>query len=251
MKNADQWKPTKFIEKRSGALIASRDPSEVGVASRIAADTIAAFYQRAIPEYAHGDLIDLGCGTIPLYGVYSRYVKSTTCSDWENSQATNPHVDMFIDLNEIPLPIEDSSFDTVLLSDVLEHVMSPWDLVGEIARILRPGGTLLLNVPFYYPIHSPPYDFHRFTEFALRAMCDRADLDLLELSPTGGAPEVLADVNGKVLVNVPRVGKILSRVYTWMARLWVRGWLGRQLSSKTASSFPIAYALVATKPASE
>lgn len=251
MKNADQWKPTKFIEKRPGVLIANRDRNEVGVSSRLAADTVAAFYQRAIPEYARGDLLDLGCGTVPLYGLYSRYVDSATCSDWEYAQSSNPHIDMFVDLNDIPLPIESSSFDTVLLSDVLEHVMSPWELIEEVARILRPGGTLLLNVPFYYLIHSSPYDFHRFTEFALRAMCERAHLDVIELSPTGGAPEVLADVTGKVLANQPGVGRALSTAFVWMAGPWVRGWLGRYLSRSTSSSFPIAYALVARKPADQ
>jgi SAM-dependent methyltransferase len=250
LKNADRWKPTKFVEKRPGVLIANRDQNEVGVSSRIAADTIAAFYRRAIPEYARGDLLDLGCGTVPLYGLYSRYVDSTTCSDWENSQSTNPHIDMFIDLNEIPLPIDDASFDTVLLSDVLEHVMHPWELIDEVARILRPGGTLLLNVPFYYVIHSPPYDFHRFTEFALRAMCERAGLDVIELSPTGGAAEVIADVTGKVLAIQPWVGKALSTAYTWLAGFWVRGWFGRYLTSTTESTFPIAYALVARRPVS-
>ena len=113
-----------------------------------------------------------GAGPSPCTASTPGSFESTTCADWENSQSANPHIDVFVDLNELPLPFDDSSADTLLLSDVLEHVMHPWELMEEVTRILRPGGVLLLNVPFYYPLHSIPYDYHRFTEFALRAMCD-------------------------------------------------------------------------------
>ena len=247
MKNAETWKPTKFVEKRTGVLTASRDPGECGVSSRVAADSIGRFYSRVIPEHAHGDLLDLGCGTVPLYGLYSRFVESTTCADWENSQSANPHIDVFVDLNELPLPFADSSADTLLLSDVLEHVMHPWELMEEVARILRPGGVLLLNVPFYYPLHSIPYDYHRFTEFALRAMCARAGLEVIELAPTGGAPEILADVSSKVVSMLPKIGKGIARVIQGTTALFLRGRFGRKVSTTTGTTFPLAYAMVARK----
>ena len=140
---------------------------------------------------------------------------------------------MFVDLNELPLPFDDSSADTLLLSDVLEHVMHPWELMEEVTRILRPGGVLLLNVPFYYPLHSIPYDYHRFTEFALRAMCARAGLDVIELAPTGGAPEILADVSSKVVSMLPKVGKGIARMIQGTTGLFVRGRFGRKVSTKT------------------
>jgi SAM-dependent methyltransferase len=65
------------------------------------------------------------------------------------------------------LPIADGVVDTVLLLDVLEHLRHPNEALAECARVLRPGGRLLLAVPFLYPIHDAPHDFQRLTEYGL------------------------------------------------------------------------------------
>ena len=65
------------------------------------------------------------------------------------------------------LPLTDASVDHVLLLDVLEHIPDPDQSLAEIARVLKPGGTLTLQVPFMYPIHDAPLDFHRWTRFGL------------------------------------------------------------------------------------
>lgn len=50
------------------------------------------------------------------------------------------------------LPFEDHSFDVVLCNHVLEHVDDDIRAIGEIARVLRPGGFAILQVPFFHPI---------------------------------------------------------------------------------------------------
>ncbi len=47
------------------------------------------------------------------------------------------------------LPLADGCFDCVLLSEVVEHLESPELTVGEAARVLRPGGRLLVTTPNY------------------------------------------------------------------------------------------------------
>jgi ubiquinone/menaquinone biosynthesis C-methylase UbiE len=47
------------------------------------------------------------------------------------------------------LPLEDGSFDCVLLSEVIEHLEAPQISIGEAARVLRPGGRLLITTPNY------------------------------------------------------------------------------------------------------
>ena len=66
------------------------------------------------------------------------------------------------------LPFADNSMDAVLLLDVLEHLPRPKDCLREIARVLKPTGTLVLQVPFIYPIHDAPLDFQRWTQYGLQ-----------------------------------------------------------------------------------
>jgi SAM-dependent methyltransferase len=75
--------------------------------------------------------------------------------------------DIYHDL-EKSLPIIDSSYDNVLLINVLEHIFNYRELLRESARVLKPGGTLVIVVPFLFPVHPSPQDFHRFTESTLR-----------------------------------------------------------------------------------
>lgn len=166
MRNEVDWKETKFTRK-DGLLNASPDPGEVGIALRLMATLIAREYQQAISAHATGRLLDLGCGKVPLYGTYKERVSSITCVDWANSEHRNIHIDKEANLTQPP-DFPDCSFETVILSDVLEHIPVPLDLCREIARILSPGGKLLMNVLFYYWLHEAPFDFYRYTEHALR-----------------------------------------------------------------------------------
>ena len=76
------------------------------------------------------------------------------------------------------LPFGDSEFDTIILSDVLEHIPVPEHLWKEMARILSRNGKIIMNVPFYYCLHEAPHDCSRYTEFALRRFVEMSGLRL-------------------------------------------------------------------------
>lgn len=248
MKNAERWKPGKFAF-RDGRLRASLDARELSVASRLAADLVAGLYERQLAVHAHGRLADLGCGKVPLYEAYRGLVTEAVCVDWENSAHGDLHLDVACDLMQA-LPFPDGRFDTVILSDVLEHVPEPAALWREIARILADGGKLLLNVPFLYGVHEQPHDYYRYTEFALRRHAAAAGLQILVLEPVGGAPEVLADLAAKTLfLHLSPGGATLARALQAFAGAFRRTGPGARLSAATASAFPMGYFLVAQKPA--
>lgn len=66
------------------------------------------------------------------------------------------------------LPIRDNAYDAVIATQVLEHCHTPQQVALEAYRILKPGGVFVVSVPFIYIIHGDPYDYWRFTEYALR-----------------------------------------------------------------------------------
>jgi len=246
MQNEPDWKPSKFV-RRNGRLIASRDPHDVNPASRVIADLIAEAFGNHLPSHSRGRLLDLGCGKVPFYSEYRAHVDAITCVDWPGSLHGNRHVDQEVDLTR-PLPFTDGSFDTILLSDVLEHIPVPEQLCREMARVLAPGGKLLMNVPFIYRPHEEPHDYYRYTEYAVRRFMALAGLEVLEFERLGGAPEVLADITSKTIQRLPVLGGVFVSLIQGMAVLLRRTAIGRRLSRSTALSFPFGYFLVAKKP---
>jgi SAM-dependent methyltransferase len=62
------------------------------------------------------------------------------------------------------IPLADATVDAVWIQAVLEHVLDPWRVVGEIRRVLKPGGIVYAETPFLQQVHEGAYDFTRFTE---------------------------------------------------------------------------------------
>jgi SAM-dependent methyltransferase len=245
MRNKDKWVPSKFVY-REGKLIASRNPEEVAITDRLLADRVAALYDVYIPQYAKGRLIDLGCGNVPLFEVYRSHIENSVCADWGNSFYKNQYLDCECDLTR-DLPFGDGEFDTIILSDVLEHIPQPEKVWQEMSRILAPGGIVILNVPFYFRLHEVPYDFYRYTEYALRRFAELTGFKVLLLRPVGGTPEILADLLARHVQFVPWFGKNLVIAIQSITAAFVKSALGRRISEKTGQMFPLGYFLVAEK----
>jgi len=242
MQNEDKWVPTKFVEK-NGAWSSSR--SHVSPASWFFADLIAAAYSHAIGRHARGRLIDVGCGSAPLYAMYKGRSSSITCIDWQGSLHNISFCDQYVDLNKAWDGVQSNAFDTVIATDVLEHLHSPENFFSEVARICAPGGKLILGVPFLYCIHEAPHDHLRHTEYSLRRYCELNSLEVIELSATGGTPEVILDLTFKTLGS----RRTISKALYFLARGLLRCPPIPRLSRKTRQAFPLSYVLVAAKPA--
>ena len=246
MQNKDSWRPSKFVYK-NGKLIGSRNRAELGVSSRLIADIIAHFYDQYLKRYARGRLLDLGCGKVPLYAAYQGSVTDIFCVDWANSLHKNQHLDLELDLTG-NFPFADNEFDTIILSDVLEHIAVPEHIWKEMARVLSRGGTLLMNVPFFYWLHEEPYDYYRYTEHALRRFVDISGMRLVQLSSIGGVPEIMADMFAKTIVRLPKLGNAAALFVQWCAWKLTRSGFGKQVSDATSRAFPLGYFLIAEKP---
>lgn len=243
MKAAALWKPSRFALKDGHFGVGPSVSSGSWLITRLVADA----YERHLKHHARGRLVDLGCGPVPLYAAYRSLVDEVVCVDWGGSPHTQTHVDIAHDLNQ-PLPFVDREFDTVLLSDVIEHVQEPAALFGEVSRILRPGGKVIVNAPFLYWLHELPHDYYRYTESSLRLLLERAGLRVCVLDSLGGGVEVLADVVSKHVDRVPLVGKPLALGLQRSVYLASRSGVVRRALAQSRARFPLEYFAVAERP---
>jgi SAM-dependent methyltransferase len=92
-----------------------------------------------------------------------------------------PEVDIVCDLTQVN-PFRPQSFDAILLMNVMEHVYDTRALLGSLGEMLKPGGVILVAIPFLVKIHQAPIDFVRYTHYALQRLAQSTGLqvDLLE-----------------------------------------------------------------------
>jgi SAM-dependent methyltransferase len=135
-----------------------------------------------------GDLLDVGCGERPYAG-YFTHVKSQRACDFD---AKRGPVDFECPADRVPLP--DASLDSILCTEVLEHVPDPDAVWREFHRLLRPGGKVLLTTPMYWPSHEEPYDFYRYPHFGLRRLAKDSGFEVVKLLPRGGVWAFLGQV---------------------------------------------------------
>lgn len=135
-------------------------------------------------SYFKGVLYDLGCGEAPYRGFFLKYAKQYIGVDWAGS-CHDTKADITADLNK-PLPIEAEVADTVVSLSVLEHLCEPQTMLNEAYRILRPGGGIVLQVPWQWWIHEAPYDFFRYTPYGLIYMFEKAGFIDIKVEPQSG-----------------------------------------------------------------
>jgi SAM-dependent methyltransferase len=98
------------------------------------------------------------------------------------------------------LPFDDESFDHVLCTEVLEHVPSPESLLGDIMRVLKPGGSLVLTVPWSARLHHLPHDYTRFTRYRLKGMLEPMGWSSVVIEERGSDIAVIA--NKLLVMNI-------------------------------------------------
>jgi SAM-dependent methyltransferase len=149
-----------------------------------------------------GTVLDVGCGEMPFR---SMLPPGTAYTGLDVPQAGDfgmrRHTEV-VDFDGLNIPFADASFDNILCTEVLEHAADPATLVAEMTRVLRPGGTLLVTVPFSARVHHSPYDFHRFTRYRLTQMFEAyPSIEVLERG------DDLAVIANKLIVVCVRLAR--------------------------------------------
>jgi SAM-dependent methyltransferase len=126
------------------------------------------FARDASSAVSPGSLVlDAGAGFAPYRHLFAGH-RYETADFARLDKPYAPDLTYVTDLASIP--VEDDRYDLVFLSQVLEHLPEPARVLGELHRVLRPGGQIWISCPMYYEEHEQPYDFFRYTQFALRKL---------------------------------------------------------------------------------
>ena len=158
--------------------------------NRILYRQLSAALAYAAGRYARGRLVDIGCGTKPWLRTFAPHVDEHIGADHAETLHGLASVDVVCDAYHVPF--EDATVDTILLTEVLEHLERPGQALVECARLLRPGGHLIVTTPFSWPLHEEPRDFFRYSPHGLRHLSEAAGLEVVELHPLSGSWTTIA-----------------------------------------------------------
>ncbi|MDR3574523.1 MAG: class I SAM-dependent methyltransferase [Anaerolineaceae bacterium] len=130
-----------------------------------------------------GKLLDVGCGHKP-YQSLLRCINEYIGLDVPSSMHGLDQVDVIG--TSMSLPFMENCFDSLLCTEVLEHVPEPMAALREMARVAKTGGLLLLSAPLSEQLHEEPYDFYRYTCHGLIYLLNKTGWNVLNIKTRGG-----------------------------------------------------------------
>lgn len=135
----------------------------------------------------------------------------------------------------------DAMFDAVLCAEVIEHVPYPIETIRELARLLKPGGTLILTAPSNSLRHMDPYFFYAgFSDRFYEKILPEQGLEIEALKPVG-------DYYKWLLVELARTGhthSLIAKLMLAPAFLW---YLLKRPSERSVNTLCIGYHIRARK----
>ena len=176
------------------------------------------FLNGASAKYSAGSLVDIGCGSKPYKPIFEPYVTRHIGIDVSTSSSDVHMVDIVAEAYKTGL--KTASCSTILCTEVLEHLEEPLEAIREMYRILKDQGTVILTVPFFWPIHEAPRDFFRYSEHGLRYLFERERFEIVELTPLTGYIATFAQLSIYFLKRFERghILRNLGRIFNWVAQ---------------------------------
>ncbi|MEN8242887.1 MAG: class I SAM-dependent methyltransferase, partial [Chloroflexota bacterium] len=137
-----------------------------------------------------------------------------------------PEVDIVCDLAQVN-PFKENSFDAIVLMNVLEHVYDSKVFLKELAKLIKPGGKLLVAIPFLLKVHQAPFDFVRYTQFALEKLGQECGLAVASLEgyfdPMFLVEQGSNNLKHTVFPGLPRLNNYIARGLFAIGSLFTAG----------------------------
>lgn len=135
-------------------------------------------YMAILGPKIYGRTLDVGCGGKHYENLCKSKEYIGLEIDSENNRKSK-NADYFYDGKTFPF--EDNFFDSLVTNQVFEHVFNPDKFLEESYRVVKPGGIMLMTVPFVWDEHEQPYDYARYTSFGIRALLEKNGFEVLEI----------------------------------------------------------------------
>jgi len=164
---------------------------------------------KLLSRSARGTLLDVGCGSKPYETLFPNVSAYIGC-DLEIS-GHNHHrsrIDYFYDGKSLPFANE--SYDWVVSFETFEHIFNLDQVLNEIHRVLKPGGHLLVTVPFCWGEHEVPHDFARYSSFGLVFQLEGHGFEIIQHQRTGSYLLTLTQLFQNYVFHylLPRKGRL-------------------------------------------
>lgn len=165
--------------------------------------------KKQIKKYAHyinGVVLDAGSGDGERYKNlfnFDKYIKLDI----------NPSSNADVVGSVENIPLENNNADSIISTQVLEHVKNPQKAVSEFYRVLKSGGHCLVTVPQFNELHEEPNDYFRFTKYGLEEIFSNAGFKIILIDQRGGFWSVNMQIQIRYAIDLFRLNKI--RILRW------------------------------------
>jgi len=178
----------------------------------------------SIQHFATGRMLDVGCGDKPYYDQFqnvTNYIGIDIPASIDIARANSKRRVTAVDVYSVGqcLPFINESFDSVATFQVIAHLPDPFQFIGEISRVLKKDGILIITYPMVSPFSEAPQDYFRYTEYGMLQLCNTFHLEIIEQQRMGGGWQTIGFLIRHLLLknHENTNSSFLKKIYAMLA----------------------------------